>query len=141
MKKERCFIDGFLPAGFVAFMIPLLALLSSGCRHVEGKYSSLNAAAINNAVTETAAPTNTVRVSRKLEPAWLKPSPDLFTLGPGDRLEIEVLGDPASRAITVVAPDGKLYFNFLEGIDVWGATMAQAKALLEKEFANYLRER
>jgi protein involved in polysaccharide export with SLBB domain len=119
-------------------MLAVLALLSAGCRHVEvrGKYASLSALAV-----EKSAPANTVIVSRKIEPAWLKPSPDLFTLGPGDRLEIEVLGDPASRAITIVAPDGKLYFNFLEGIDVWGATIAQAKALLENQLANYVREK
>jgi protein involved in polysaccharide export with SLBB domain len=114
----------------------LLALLSAGCKHVDGKYSSPHARSI-----EKGPPANTITVSRKIEPDWLKPSPDLFTLGPGDRLEIEVLGDPASRAITIVAPDGKLYFNFLEGIDVWGATIAQAKALLENQMANYVREK
>src|SRR3954464_12138677 len=128
MKKQLCFRDRlirtlrteFVP--LLGFMLTVLALLSAGCRHVEveGRYSSLNAPAI-----QKSAPVNTSMVSRKIEPAWLKPSPDLFTLGPGDRLEIEVLGDPASRAITVVAPDGKLYFNFLEGLDVWGATIAQ----------------
>jgi polysaccharide biosynthesis/export protein len=117
-------------------LFPMLTLCSVGCKHVDGHYSSLKAPP-----AEKAPRANTVIVSRKIEPAWLKPSPDLFTLGPGDRLEIEVLGDPASRAITVVAPDGKLYFNFLEGIDVWGATMAQAKASLENQLANYVREK
>jgi len=120
----------------LSFISPMLTLLFAGCKHVEGHYSSLNAPP-----AEKAPAANTVIVSRKIEPAWLKPSPDLFTLGPGDRLEIEVLGDPASRAITVVAPDGKLYFNFLEGIDVWGATIAQAKASLENQLANYVREK
>jgi polysaccharide biosynthesis/export protein len=127
---------GALTIGFMPLIFPLLALLFAGCKHVEGHYASLNAPP-----TGKAAPLNTVTVSRKIEPEWLKPSPDLFTLGPGDRLEIEVLGDPASRAITVVAPDGKLYFNFLEGIDVWGATIAQAKASLENQLANYVREK
>jgi protein involved in polysaccharide export with SLBB domain len=133
MKKRVC-CKGWLV--FLWFMLPMLALFSAGCRHVEGRYSSLNASAV-----EQGAPAKTVTVIRKIEPDWLKPSPDLFTLGPGDRLEIEVLGDPASRAITIVAPDGKLYFNFLEGIDVWGATIAQAKALLENQMANYVREK
>jgi protein involved in polysaccharide export with SLBB domain len=121
---------------FFGLVLLLLALLSTSCKHVNGHYPTINAPRV-----EKAAPANTITVSRKLEPEWLKPSPDLFTLGPGDRLEIEVLGDPMSRAITVVAPDGKLYFNFLEGIDVWGATMAQAKALLENQLANYVREK
>jgi protein involved in polysaccharide export with SLBB domain len=129
----QVFTLGLIP--LLGFTLPLLALLSTGCKHVEGHYSSLDAPAAKT------APANTITVSRKLESDWLKPSPDLFTLGPGDRLEIEVLGDPASRAITIVAPDGKLYFNFLEGIDVWGATIAQAKASLESQLANYVREK
>src|SRR5437899_10374694 len=45
---------------------------------------------------------------------------DLFTLGPGDRVEIEILGNLTSRAITFVGPDGKIYYNLLSGLDVWG---------------------
>jgi polysaccharide biosynthesis/export protein len=133
MKKLLRSKGWFIRLGLIA---PMLTVLFAGCKHVEGHYSSLNTPPV-----EKAAPANTMIISRKIEPEWLKPSPDLFTLGPGDRLEIEVLGDPASRAITVVAPDGKLYFNFLEGIDVWGATMAQAKASLENQLANYVREK
>src|ERR1051326_4417517 len=119
------------------------ALFSTGCKHVEGSFASLDAPAANTpgaagSVGTTPAP---VTISQKIDPAWLKPSPDLFTLGPGDRLEIEVLGDPASRSVTVVGPDGKLYFNFLEGIDVWGKTIAEAKAQLEQQIANYVREK
>lgn len=115
-----------------------LAPLLIGCKHVEGSFTSLNQPVADVQRTPAISP---VTVSRNIDPAWLKPSPDLFTLGPGDRLEIEILGDPASRSITVVAPDGKLYFNFLEGLDVWGKTMADAKALLEQQLANYVREK
>jgi polysaccharide export outer membrane protein len=117
---------------------PALAVFLVSCKHVDGNYASFKE--ITTAARSSSAP-SAVTVSRKIDPAWLKPSPDLFTLGPGDRLEIEVLGDPASRSVTVVAPDGKLYFGFLEGIDVWGATIAQAKALLEQQLANYVREK
>lgn len=120
-----------------ALLISAFALLLVGCKHVNGTYTSLNEIDVQRG---TPVPQGTT-VSRKFDPAWLKPSSDLFTLGPGDRLEIEVLGDPASRNVTVVAPDGKLYFSFLEGIDVWGATIAQAKAQLETELANYVREK
>jgi protein involved in polysaccharide export with SLBB domain len=142
MKKRQSFKErliGPLTTGFMpllGLMVPLVALLCTSCKHVDAHHSSAHVPAV-----EKAAPANTVTVSRKLEPEWLKPSPDLFTLGPGDRLEIEILGDPTSRAVTIVAPDGKLYFNFLEGIDVWGATIAQAKALLENQLANYVREK
>jgi len=116
----------------------LLIALSPGCKHMDGSFTSLNQP---TAAAGSSAAISPVMVSRKIDPTWLKPSPDLFTLGPGDRLEIEILGDPASRSITVIAPDGKLYFNFLDGIDVWGKTMAEAKAQLEQQLANYVREK
>jgi protein involved in polysaccharide export with SLBB domain len=40
----------------------------------------------------------------------------------------------------VVAPDGKLYFNLLPGIDVWGLTIAQTKATIERELAKFIRD-
>ncbi|HEV2390769.1 MAG TPA: polysaccharide biosynthesis/export family protein [Verrucomicrobiae bacterium] len=82
----------------------------------------------------------TVTLTNRIDPAWLRPSTNLFTLGPGDKLDIELLGDPASKTTTVVGPDGKIYFNLLPGIDVWGLTLAQAKAQLEKGLAKYVRE-
>jgi len=43
--------------------------------------------------------------------------------------------------MTVVAPDGKIYFNLLPGLDVWGLTVAEAKTQLESELSKYVRER
>jgi len=74
-------------------------------------------------------------------PADLLQAPtNRFTLGPGDRLEIELLDDPSSRALTAVGPDGKLYFHLLPGLDVWGLTLPQTKALIEKELTNYIKD-
>jgi polysaccharide biosynthesis/export protein len=91
------------------------------------------------------APENTARFtsagsSEKIDPNWLKPPTELFTLGPGDRLELEIIGEPESRTATVVAPDGKIYFSLLPGIDVWGLTISQAKEKLESELAKYVRQ-
>jgi polysaccharide export outer membrane protein len=74
------------------------------------------------------------------DPNWLKASTEPFTLGPGDKLEIEVLGETTSRNTTVVAPDGKIYFNLLPGIDVWGLTLAQAKTQIEQGLSKYTRD-
>ncbi len=63
---------------------------------------------------------------------------DLFTLGPGDRVEIEILGNLTSRAITFVGPDGRIYYNLLPGQDVWGLTLGQTRDLLERELGKYL---
>ena len=49
----------------------------------------------------------------------LKPSAALFTLGPGDKLELELLGDITTKTLTSVGPDGKIYFHLLQGVDVW----------------------
>ena len=63
-----------------------------------------------------------------------------YRLGPGDVLEIEIVGDLNSRVRTVVGPDGKVYFNMLPGIDVWGLTLAQARAKMVQEMQRYVRE-
>src|ERR1041385_6758620 len=91
------------------FVALTLAVFFTGCKHTQGKFASLNEPtttelAATAPATSATAPT-AVTISRQIDPAWLKPSPDLFTLGPGDRLEIEVIGDPASRSVTIVAPD------------------------------------
>src|SRR5689334_2180979 len=54
------------------------------------------------------------------DPAWLQPPTKAFTLGPGDRLEIEVLGETGTRAPVTVGPDGKIYYYLLPGLRVEG---------------------
>ena len=70
--------------------------------------------------------TNTIR------PEWRQAPTNFYTLGPGDKLEIEIMTEPASRAMTTVAPDGKVYYYFLPGIDVWGLTLAQARDRIQE---------
>jgi len=79
--------------------------------------------------------------SRTVDPALLKPPTEPFTLGPGDRLEIEVLGDVATRTRLVVGPDGKIYFYVLPGLDVWGLSLAETQALLARELQKFVREK
>src|SRR6185369_16499180 len=38
-------------------------------------------------------PLETVAQTNRINPDWLKPPPELFTLGPGDKLEIDLLDD------------------------------------------------
>jgi len=87
-----------------------------------------------------ASQAETVVITNALDRRLLEAPTGMFTLGPGDRLELELIGEPASRTTTVVAPDGKLYFNLLAGVDVWGLTLTEAKARLENSFTNYVRE-
>ena len=99
----------------------------------------------------------TVATTNKVDPAWLTPNFDLFTLGPGDRLQIQLMNDLAARSsaitaaltaegeatypTTVVGPDGKIYFHLLPGIDVWGKTVAEARDLIADGLANFMNER
>jgi protein involved in polysaccharide export with SLBB domain len=79
-------------------------------------------------------------VTNQIDPAWLQPPVEPFTLGPGDRVQIELMGDATSKLTTVVGPDGKLYFDLLPGLDVWGLTLSQTKAMIEKQYSQYVRE-
>ncbi len=77
---------------------------------------------------------------RLLDPALLKEPADTFRLGPGDRLEVEVMGDTASRSRLLVGPDGKIYFYVLPGLDVWGLTLPEVQELIVREMQTYVRE-
>ena len=112
------------------FMLVLLA----GCKSPNARFDPREplAAAATNLATQT--------LTNQLPPELLQPKGDMFTLGPGDSVEIEILGAPASRAKTSVGPDGKIYYNLLPGLDVWGLTLGQTRELLEKQLAKYLND-
>src|SRR5205085_8853292 len=104
----------------------MVCLLVAGCEHINPQYNHFTSR------LPQATQLSSVTVTNQIDPAWLQPSTELFTLGPGDKLEIEMLGEPGTRTTTTVGPDGKIYFNLLPGIDVWGLTLGQAKAEMEK---------
>lgn len=131
------------------FITCLSALLLAGCASRSSKTSGFSAvpgatsdstfAPLGNtgplpAVTNVSGEV----VKASLTPDMLKPANIPFTLGPGDSIEIEIIGNPASRTITPVGLDGKIYYNLLSGLDVWGLTLDQTRALLEKELAKYV---
>ena len=112
----------------------LLVIVLTGCQYPLPRPPAPAPVPLETGVIASYTGTN------RIDPAWLKPAPELFTLGPGDRVEIELIGEVASRTTATVGPDGKLYFALLPGLDVWGLTLAQTKALIEKEYAQYVRE-
>jgi polysaccharide export outer membrane protein len=79
-------------------------------------------------------------LANALSPDLLRPADSLFTLGPGDILDIEIPGIPTSRADATIGPDGKIYYSLLPGLDVWGLTLNQARELIEKELGKYLTQ-
>ena len=117
---------------FPAFL-GLALLLGAGCQHPGPHF--------NPRPGPAGMAAQPITLTNRVNPDWLRSPTNLFTLGPGDKLEIELLSDPTSKTLATVGPDGKIYFNLLSGLDVWGLTLAQTKALLEKEMANFIRDR
>jgi len=76
-----------------------------------------------------------------LDPGLLQPGTEAFHLGPGDRIDIELVGDASTRTSVTVGPDGKIYYYLLPGLDVWGLTLPEARDRLGVELNRFLREK
>lgn len=75
-----------------------------------------------------------------IKPDWLQPPQKPYALGPGDKLELEILGEKGTRAETFVTPDSKLYFDLLPGIEVKGKTTQVLQQELEKQLVQFYRQ-
>jgi polysaccharide biosynthesis/export protein len=117
------------------------ALVAAGCRYPSLETPKFESKAPRSAPANAEQPKlSQVDLTNQFDRAWLQPATNLFTLGPGDKLEIELLSEPGSKTVTVVAPDGKIYFSLLPGVDVWGLTLGQAKSQLEAALSKYMRD-
>ena len=76
----------------------------------------------------------------RISSAMLTPSNEAYRVGPGDKLDIEIMGGEATRRTSLVAPDGRLYYDLAPGIDVSFLTLDEIRHQLEKELAAYYRE-
>lgn len=125
--------NGWGTVAFIAVLV--LGGLAGGCKTATGPKFDARApksAALTNLVS--------VEVTNRLNPEWLQAPTEPFTLGPGDRLEIELFEEAGSRAMTSVGPDGKIYFHLLPGLDVWGLTLGETRDLLQEELARRFYE-
>ncbi|MEY2466926.1 MAG: polysaccharide biosynthesis/export protein [Verrucomicrobiota bacterium] len=113
-----------------------MLVLFSGCKHTEPHFADFGVGAPKS----SAKPLNMVTLTNHIDPTWLQPPTNFFTLGPGDKVEVEILDETNSITSTVIGPDGKLYFNLLPGLDVWGMTIGQTRALMEHELAKFVRD-
>lgn len=116
----------------------LALVFLAGCKSSKGdeQFGSMEGINPSPTLTPIVVPaTNTASAQ-----ALLQPPTDLFTLGPGDRIEIEIIGSLGSRATTTVGPDGRIYYHLLPGTDVWGLTLTQTKTALEKGLTKYITE-
>lgn len=116
------------------FVIPVLL---TSCRLIHGPTFDPHAEAPAPSLDD-AAFTET-KPATSIQPEWLQPPTKEYTLGPGDKLDIEVLGEDGTRAGTFVTPDGKIYYSLLPGIDAQGRTLAQVQKDLEAGLATLYR--
>lgn len=117
--------------------VSLLSLLAGfGCQTAEPVYRPLPPLA----TTVSNPPLEQVTLTNRIDPAALQPPTDLFTLGPGDKIEIDYGAGTNATLTTVVGPDGKIYFDILPGLDVWGLTLSQVKAKIQEGLSKYVRE-
>ena len=142
MKGMMSHAVGFVSAGRKIRFRPrwlgagLVLILLTGCDQTP-HFTRTHYNQFTSRVLPVAPLNNVVTVTNRLDPALLQAPSELFTLGPGDKLELEVIGEPTTRTTTTVGPDGKIYFNLLPGVDVWGLTLAQVKTELEQQFRKY----
>ncbi len=70
-----------------------------------------------------------------------KPTEENYHLARGDIVEIDVYDEveTASRNISV-APDGRIYWTFLDGIPAAGRTIPEVRADLEREIKTHFKE-
>lgn len=109
-----------------------LLVLATGCHHKGPRF--------NPHMPAAAATMNSVAVTNALTDDLRKPSPEPFRLGPGDKIDLELLGDITTKTTTTVGPDGKIYFYLLPGLDVWGLTIPETKRAVEQELGKFIRD-
>jgi polysaccharide export outer membrane protein len=112
------------------YILTLLGLVLAGCH---GKGPPLNP------YTPRAATTG-VTFTNQLPDELRKAAPEPFRLGPGDKLDLELIGDITTKTAVTVGADGKIYFYLLPGLDVWGLTVPETKSLIQRELGKFIRD-
>src|SRR5690348_12306988 len=112
-----------------ALIISLSALSLAGCASKGSKSAAFTAvptagvpsnyAPLGNPGAPAVTNVSGEIVTTPLTTELLHPTSAPFTLGPGDIIEIDIIGNATSRAVTPVGLDGKIYYNLLTGLDVW----------------------
>ena len=65
---------------------------------------------------------------------------DTYILGPGDRLQIELLDLPELSGEFTIGPDGTLYLPRLRALQVEGLTIEELRLFLTEQFRPYVRQ-
>jgi polysaccharide export outer membrane protein len=134
--------------GLLIGLAMAVALAFAGCKSATSSAEAVKRAKARKAEKfDARATTNKIGVvtnltavegTNTIRPEWRQAPTNFYTLGPGDKIEIEILNEPTSRAMTTVGPDGKIYYHLLPGLDVWGLTLAQAHDKIQEALAKYV---
>ena len=116
-------------------LLSLLLCLTTSCASTKGPCFDPQAETEGKAVVEADFASSGGNTSPP--PALLQAPTEPYRLGPGDKLDIEILNETGSRAETFVTPDGRLYYNLLSGVEVLGKSTAELKPELESQLAKY----
>jgi len=73
-----------------------------------------------------------VKIENTICPSLLNPPSGEYRIGPGDELDIEIAEDLNSRATAKVMPDGMLYYNVANGINVKGKSIREVSTALSE---------
>ncbi len=65
---------------------------------------------------------------------------ETYILGPGDRLQIELLDLPELSGVFTIGPDGTLYLPRLRALQVEGLTIEELRLFLTEQFRPYVRQ-
>jgi polysaccharide export outer membrane protein len=117
-------------------LVPAIAAclgVLTGCESTALPVATAGEPAVAAAMPETT-------VLPPLDPALLQRPQAAFRLGPGDQVDIELVGDSSSITTVTVGPDGKIYYYMLPGLEVWGLTLPEARTRLDQELKKYIRE-
>ncbi|MEM1189241.1 MAG: XrtA/PEP-CTERM system exopolysaccharide export protein [Pseudomonadota bacterium] len=63
-----------------------------------------------------------------------------YIIGPGDRMEVFVWGNPELSSNSIVRPDGKFTTRLVEDLPASGMTPTQLARAIEEAYAEYVRE-
>lgn len=112
----------------------LLLALFTGCQHPGPRFDPYAPR------TKTDPDFQMVCLTNRLDPSLFQPPRSAFTIGPGDRIEVDLMDETNTHTDLTVGPDGKIYYGLLPGMDVWGMTLPQVGESLQKGMAQFIRE-
>ena len=111
----------------------LLALGLCACSPLGKRFEPYSSSTVSKEGFET------VKLEGGIKPEDLLPSKEPFRLGPGDKLEVEVLHEEGTLKQCWVMPDGKLYYMALQGQLVSNLKVLEVKVLLEKGLREFYK--